>query len=277
MIAPIVGLIVNGLASLVFMFTGWFDACVNALLCIVYRRHKQIRFNQRPLRIFLIRHGESEANIDKSKSTFLFSSSIFIFNIALYTRIPDSQIELTEEGHKQARAAGEKLRSIIGNESVYVYMSPYRRSKQTWINIRKALSPSQIITEREEARIREQEFGNIGDLTERTQEIDEQHRLGEFFYRFSCGESGADVCDRASLFLDTLFREMDNGYHDPTKNIVVVSHGLFMRLFLMRYFRWTVEQLENYKQFGNCEICQLTKVDGIYTLDERTGPPMKPS
>ena len=160
---------------------------------------------------------------------------------------------------------------------MYVYMSPYQRSKQTWTNIRKAFSSTQIIRERQDPRIREQEFGNIADLQKRPHELEEQKRLGDFFYRFSCGESGADVYDRASLFLDTLFREMDNGHHDPTQNIVVVSHGLFMRLFLMRYFRWDVEDLPNIKQFGNCEICELKKVNGVYTLDGHTEPPTQSS
>ncbi len=198
-------------------------------------------------------------------------------NIALYARVADSRIELTERGHQQAIDAGKKLHSIVGKESIYVYMSPYRRSRQTWEGIRKAFSPLQIITERQDPRIREQEFGNIADLVKRGQEFEEQERLGHFFYRFTCGESGADVYDRASLFLDTLFREMDNGHHDPTQNIVIVSHGLFMQLFLMRYFRWDVEDLEKLKEFDNCEICELRKVNGVYTLDGNTKPPTESS
>ncbi len=201
----------------------------------------------------------------------------FNLSIALYSRIADHQIELTEKGHEQAREAGKKLRSIIGNESVYVYMSPYRRSKQTWLNIRKSFKPLQIITEREDPRIREQEFGNLADLATLPHVFQERDRLGHFFYRFSCGESGADVYDRVSLFLDTLFREMDNGHHDPTQNIVIVSHELFMRLFLMRYFRWSVDELESLKSFHNCEIVELKKLDGVYTLDGRRKPPTNSS
>ena len=187
----------------------------------------------------------------------------------------DHQIELTEAGRKQAVEAGKKLRSIIGKESVYAYMSPYTRSQQTWHSIRRSFSPLQIITEREDPRIREQEFGNLADLDIRPKLFEERDRIGHFFYRFTCGESGADVYDRVTLFLDTLFRELDNGHHDPTQNIIIVSHELFMRLFLMRYFRWTVKELESLPAFHNCEIVQLTKVDGVYTLDGRTKPPTK--
>ncbi|CAF1391269.1 unnamed protein product [Adineta steineri] len=258
----IISLIILGLTSLILFFTGYMSTGIRYLMRLAHQQHKLVRMSQRPKRIFLIRHGESQANVDTTLSA----------------RMADSRIELTERGHQQATEAGEKLRSIIGKEeSMYVYMSPYRRSKQTWTNIKKAFSPSQILTEREDPRIREQEFGNITDLQKRPHELEDQDRLGHFFYRFSCGESGADVYDRASLFLDTLFREMDNGHHDPTQNIVIVSHGLFMRLFLMRYYRWNVEDFDGIKQFGNCEICQLTKVDGVYKLDEHTKPPTQSS
>ena len=37
------------------------------------------------------------------------------------------------------------------------------------------------------------------------------------------------------------------------------------------------EELKNAKQFSNCEICQLTKVNGVYTLDGHTRPPTNSS
>lgn len=229
----------------------------------------------------MVNHKRILTRVSKKKKKsfyFHFNFHRFAFSfVGLYAKLADHQIELTPKGHEQAIEAGRKLRSIIGKESVYVYMSPYRRSKQTWANIRKAFSPLQIITEREDPRIREQEFGNLADLATQSKVFAERDRLGHFFYRFSTGESGADVYDRVSLFLETLFREMDNGHHDPTQNIVIVSHELFMRLFLMRYFRWSVEEIEKFRSFHNCEICQLIKIDGVYTLNGRTRPPTEES
>ncbi|CAF3888283.1 unnamed protein product [Rotaria sp. Silwood1] len=233
-------------------FFGIFDTGLDFLLSYLYIRHKTLRRRQRPARIFLVRHGESQANVD----------------LTLYGRIADHDIELTKKGCEQAIEAGKKLHSLIGEESIYVYMSPYKRSKQTWLCIQKSFSLWQIIGEREDPRLREQEFGNLADLKTRTQVLKERDRLGHFFYRFLCGESGADVYDRVSLFLDSLFREMDNGHHDSTQNILIVSHELFIRLFLMRYFRWTVDQLNSLKALDNCEICELIKKDGVYTLNE---------
>lgn len=50
--------------------------------------------------------------------------------------------------------------------------------------------------------------------------------------------SGADVYDRASIFLESLYRDMRKG--KCGQNAVIVSHGLFCRLFLTRFYRWKV-------------------------------------
>lgn len=37
-------------------------------------------------------------------------------------------------------------------------------------------------------------------------------------------------------------------------NIVIVSHGVTSRVFLMKWFRWTVEQFERLHNLTNCEV-----------------------
>lgn len=55
-----------------------------------------------PKRLILVRHGESEGNIDP----------------LLYCRVPDNAMHLTELGYEQAVAAGKSIKKIIGDESV---------------------------------------------------------------------------------------------------------------------------------------------------------------
>jgi hypothetical protein len=38
-----------------------------------------------------------------------------------------------------------------------------------------------------------------------------------------------------------------------------------------------VDELENLKSFHNCEIVELKKLDGVYTLDGRRKPPTNSS
>ncbi|CAF3892855.1 unnamed protein product, partial [Rotaria sp. Silwood1] len=97
-------------------------------------------------------------------------------------------------------------------------------------------------------------------LAKREITVAERQKIGRFFYRFGNGESGADVYDRVSLFMDSLFREMDSNLM-PNTNILIVSHGLFMRLFLMRFYRWSVERFHTLENFNNCGYCILERDD----------------
>ena len=47
--------------------------------------------------------------------------------------------------------------------------------------------------------------------------------------------------DRVSMFLETLYRDMEKG--TCGQNTIIVTHGLFCRLFLTRYYHWSVGNL----------------------------------
>ncbi|GLJ38757.1 hypothetical protein SUGI_0790150 [Cryptomeria japonica] len=200
-----------------------------------------------PRRIILVRHGESEGNVDDSK----------------YTHIPDHQIGLTDQGMEQAQECGRRVREILSEEGsedwkVYFYVSPYKRTLSTLKGIGRAFERKKIIGVREEVRIREQDFGNFQE-EERMKIIKKtREKFGRFFYRFPEGESAADVFDRVTSFLESLWRDIDmnriNRHRSSDLNLVIVSHGLTSRVFLMRWFKWTVEQFEHLNNPQNCEI-----------------------
>ncbi|MFC6156803.1 histidine phosphatase family protein [Kribbella jiaozuonensis] len=203
--------------------------------------------SHRPMRIVLIRHGESEANLDKT----------------VYERIPDHAVPLTPHGHEQAVKAGKDLRELFENEPVRVYVSPYLRARQTL----ESLGLDDLIElPREEPRLREQDWANLQD----TADIERQEKLrdsfGHFFYRFTQGESGADVYDRVSTFLETMHRDFEQP--DAPRNVLLVSHGLTMRLFCTRWFHWSVRFFESLRNPGNAETrVLLRQPDFRYKLD----------
>jgi len=85
-----------------------------------------------------------------------------------------------------------------------------------------------------------------------------------FFWRPETGESCADVYDRISLFLDTLWRDI---LHPNSRlqggAILIVSHGLTVRLFLMRWLHWTIETFQSTKNPANGQelVLELQKPD----------------
>lgn len=52
------------------------------------------------------------------------------------------------------------------------------------------------------------------------------------------------------------------GEEEEELNLMIVSHGLAIRIFLMRWFRWTVEQFERLKNPKNCEFRVMQLGDG---------------
>ncbi|EEF49780.1 phosphoglycerate mutase-like protein AT74 [Ricinus communis] len=210
-----------------------------------------------PKRIILVRHGESEGNLDT----------------AAYTTTPDNKIPLTPSGLSQAETAGIHLHNLISesnnhaqNWRVYFYVSPYQRTLSTLRGIGRSFERERIIGVREECRIREQDFGNF-QVKERMKVIKEtRERFGRFFYRFPEGESAADVFDRVSSFLESLWRDIDMNrlQKDPSSdlNLIIISHGLTCRVFLMKWFKWTVDQFERLNNPGNCEYRVMELGDG---------------
>ena len=89
-----------------------------------------------------------------------------------------------------------------------------------------------------------------------------RRQVGRFYYRRPTGESGADVYDRAATFWDSLLRNALNpkDMFLPTSQmpqtddaLLVVTHGLTMRLLLMRYFAWSAQTFDAVYNPGNCD------------------------
>ncbi|MGE0568658.1 MAG: histidine phosphatase family protein [Bacteroidia bacterium] len=194
----------------------------------------------KPKRIILIRHGESEGNVNKE----------------VYAKKPDYALNLTANGEKQSLAAGKELKSILKRESVFFYVSPMWRTRQTFEKIVEALQPN-AINYLEEPRIREQEWGHLRTKKESLAIEKDRDAYGVFYFRIPDGESAADVYDRVSDFFGTLHRDFEkDNYPD---NVVIVAHGMSIRLFLMKWFHWTVEEFELLANPRNCEIIVLER------------------
>ena len=210
----------------------------------------------RPTNIFLVRHGESEANADKS----------------VYGRKPDWRIELTERGFEQASNAGERLSAILtsiqeahGPQSLGVYVSPYCRAVQTCDEILGELGNNDKLKSvpyfvKQDPRLRELERGNPsvrdGNASDYRVTERERHQQGALFYRIDGGESGANVYDRVISFEETRQRMSERA--DYPSNIMIVGHSFTMRVHLMALLDLSVESFHHLRDPQNAEIIHLT-------------------
>ena len=204
-----------------------------------------------PHRMVLIRHGESMGNV----------------NADTYSSLPDNGVPLTERGHDEAKAAGRKLREKLmklhemdeSEMKVFVMTSPYRRTMETTDGLIEAFEDDEVTGVRSAVQLREQDFGNFQSPSKINADLEERQRFGRFWFRFPNGESGSDVYDRMTIFTDHLVRDMGLGrFKDQT--LILVTHGLTLRILLMRWFHWSVPQFLEVFNPKNCDPVIIEKL-----------------
>lgn len=182
----------------------------------------------------LVRHGQSTANTAE-------------FDPQLHG---DFRAPLTALGHEQALAAGREIgREFL--DGALVYASPYLRAQQTLAAIFDATDggelPAGIF---EDPRLREVDHGYAD--VKRQESLRERH--GWFYYRYEGGESPADCYDRVSGFLETLMRQVER---KDAKRVLVVTHGLSLRCFVMRFLHMTVSEFETVENPENGAVVTI--------------------
>jgi broad specificity phosphatase PhoE len=208
-----------------------------------------------PKNILVIRHGESLGNQDE----------------AMFSTTPDWKIPLSEKGWQQAQRAGRHIEQLIGTDDpILFYVSPYLRTKQTMKELR---LKNPVLYTREEPRLREQDFGNFQDPLLIKEAKLERPKFGRFFFRFpNGGESGADVFDRVSAFSGTFLRDMEQLGPDHARDAtaIFVTHGITSRLFIMKWFHWSVDDFEALHNPPNCGLLHLERTPNGYKLTEES-------
>lgn len=242
--------------------------------------HRNVR------RIILLRHGESIGNIDASAYGRLPDNqqpltewgkeqavragkrlrNILVSDtqhsqeynqFSLKQTSSDSNVGLVNHSEQSQDNVGRRRGY---HEDVRFFVSPYKRSHETYSLISKQLRHSQYSCV-EDPRLREQDWGNFQDVEHMAWQLKERRRFGVFYYRFSDGESGADVYDRVSSFMETLCRD---SFRSKPSNYVLISHGITIRMFLARFYHWPVEIVNKLHNFYNgqmvvMERCSVTK------------------
>ncbi len=191
------------------------------------------------LTLKLVRHGESEANL----------------RYELAREIGDHNVVLTAHGREQARMAGAEVgRAFL--DGALLYCSPYRRTRETLdeMLIGSGHTPKEAKTRRryEDPRLREVEHG-YEDAREQEQL---QRTHGWFYYRFRGGESPADCFDRTSGFLEGMMRQIER---KGAERVLIVTHGLAIRCFVMRFLHLSIEQFDTIDNPHNADVVTLSQ------------------
>jgi 2,3-bisphosphoglycerate-dependent phosphoglycerate mutase len=215
----------------------------------------------RPLRLFLVRHGQSAANLDKSMNV----------------RLPDHSIQLSPEGHEQALAAGHALAGYLsasaGPGPIRILCSPYERTRQTSAAIEAVLKQRGLRYDKREAvELRELEFGLFDGVPDeempllfpREYEHYNKHvRVsGEFFAQMPQGESRCQVAERVKGVFGTLLRDAAAGRADCIRDFVLVTHGVTLRCIRMQWMHYLWEWFQEQPNPNNASIQVIEGVPG---------------
>lgn len=233
------------------------------------------------MRIYLVRHGLSESNIDKT----------------VHHKVADHGISLSAEGKEQATAAGRFLVKHFYDKGLIqrvqdlnlrlfdarLWVSPYKRTRQTADGIeyafRKAwLAPKVPMDQpvppgpwekepifqhgrREHINLVEQQFGLFDGYEDEERaerypkEFDHFKKCvdqeGEFWARMPLGESRFDVAVRVHQAFGTFKRDEEK---HGIQNLIVVSHGTTLRAFTMQWLHLPFEWFEKEANYNNCSI-----------------------
>eukprot|EP00897_Mesotaenium_endlicherianum_P004291 jgi/Mesen1/3890/ME000208S02898 len=217
--------------------------------------------NHRPCRIILVRHGESEGNIDDT----------------VYSRIPDSRVPLTVRGCEQAEECGKRVRELIGAAGdpdwrVYFYVSPYQRTLQARLLAKEELTRGAphfglVYVSRRFLDSLWRDIDKVRLARESRAAEEEQHDKRalnghDFGHVRSDGDGGAASGSNRGGSGSGGGGGGRSGNANSSLNIVLVMHGLTMRVFLTRWFKWTVEQFEGLWNPGNCDIRVMQRGSG---------------
>lgn len=211
------------------------------------------------MKIFLIRHGESMQNTKENQQL----------------KLPDHKVYLTDQGKEDAKQAGHFLKKYIEEnqidiENATLWVSPYTRTRQTAEIINKIL---QIEDVKEDITLIEQRYGLFSDnpIEECKRKYPEEFELydryyqneGKFYAKLPQGESPYDVALRIKQFIETLYRDINEG----KDTFFIVSHGTTIRCFILDWFHHSPEWFAGEPNMDNCAI-RLIENEGKTSKEE---------
>lgn len=212
-------------------------------------------------RCFLIRHGESEGNLDHTR----------------YATVGALDLSLTELGYEQAYRAGQKVRELfekhpeLAEKKSRIYYSPLKRTVQTLNGFRDGLGDVLRHVElREDPLLTEIDHGMYDDLSNddlrsaayprevRKYQSLSSKKNGEFFARKPLGERPLDLYARAQIFKNEMMRSCND---KGIENVFVISHNHVERAFTGAFFHHTVEETMKLPKSENGEVSLIERND----------------
>ncbi len=216
--------------------------------------------NRYPLRLWIVRHGESSGNVARDAAHAAGAARIDIPE-------RDVDVPLSPLGHRQSDAIGRWFADMPESERPeLVLASPYRRAVQTAEAIRAEGglvpgAPRLIVDE----RLREKEFGILDRLTRagieqhHPEQAELRRDLGKFYHRPPGGESWCDVILRLRSALNTL------ALHHGGRRVLIVGHQVVV--LCLRYLLENLTEAEILAIDAEGDVANSSVTEYVFSPD----------
>jgi broad specificity phosphatase PhoE len=203
---------------------------------------------QSPKLLWLIRHGESAANVARHKA-----EAENLPTIEFAER--EADVPLSPFGVEQSIALGKYFLKEKEKPSIIV-CSPFTRTTETARLIAENAGLKNVKVYLDE-RIRERELGIFDRLTSRgvkqkyPEEYEKRLHIGKFYYRPTGGESWADVALRIRSFWRDLREEFSG------ENVLITTHEAVIHIFryvLERMTEAEILEIDRACDIANCAV-----------------------
>lgn len=242
------------------------------------------------MRIFLVRHGESQFNSNPS----------------ICMELPDHEIGLTSLGMEQSQTIGKFLKDYLKNKppgynpfvedvvnnfnkfffkedlntsrlKVKLWTSPYKRTRET-TQIISGMLGDKVLSIQEDVLLCEHQLGLFNGLNDKEKKklfpkeyecYDLQRKNnGRFWARCPMGESPFDVACRINSFISKLKIDEEHGIIDH----IIIGHGTTLRVFNMVWMNHPYEWYESDVTMKNCTVRVIQEsgivIGGINNLNK---------
>ncbi len=209
------------------------------------------------MRLLIIRHGQSEGNV----------------NERAYIDKGDSKVGLTDTGWNQAIAAGKFLESYYEKDGTahwpYVFLSAYQRTQETLSGIVHGMHKKGLAGEPKihlDPRLVERFAGATQLMQKGTGPVDwrisaqfgrmseQMYENDKFVTRNLLGDSSKDIYLAVQSFMDGTMRRVDASGDD---DMLVVCHGIVYREFVRAMGDLSMNA--DLPTPGNCDILEAVK------------------
>ncbi len=199
------------------------------------------------LNIYLVRHGQTEWNIERRFQGWLDSP-------------------LTEQGIGVARELGEKIAHMQFNRCI---SSTSERAMKTM----SLILPSEMETFETDPRLREICLGPWQGMTHEVIEELYPEQLRQFYmmpelFKLQDAETYWDVMARIEDFLTPIISATNDDEEDY--NILIVTHGITLMLFQLIFDGNPLSELPRYSVTGNASVHHFQRMNGQFVrVDEK--------